>query len=223
MFRKILGMSALVLSTMSTAPASPMPIVGVTATTNMGEGFNTRIDNIVDGSGLITYLPNGSKLQTYSPAAWHERGVIGNAWGSNAGITSGKITFNFHGNYDIPGLAVWNTNAANIWGVKDVTIYKSINGIDFLPLLGAPDHFKIGKNGGSGESPDELAEIFSFTDQVASFIRFDIHNNYGGIGISLSEVMFLGSPAPIPVPGAAWLFGSGLLGVLGFKRRSNIG
>ncbi len=32
-----------------------------------------------------------------------------------------------------------------------------------------------------------------------------------------------GDVAAVPVPGAAWLFGSGLVGLLGLKRRSNIG
>ncbi len=49
--------------------------------------------------------------------------------------------------------------------------------------------------------------------------------SFGSIGVALD---FVGtathnvSPSPVPLPGAVWLFGSGLLGLLGFLRQPNL-
>jgi len=44
-------------------------------------------------------------------------------------------------------------------------------------------------------------------------------NYFGGVGYSLHLVGTVQAAAPVPVPAAVWLFGSGLLGLLGIARR----
>ena len=46
---------------------------------------------------------------------------------------------------------------------------------------------------------------------------------YGKVNQFYAWAVRPGDVSAVPVPGAVWLFGSGLLGLLGFKRRGNIG
>ena len=43
-------------------------------------------------------------------------------------------------------------------------------------------------------------------------------DNWGGAAWYNINISYIG--APVPVPGAVWLFGSGLLGLLGFRKRT---
>ena len=55
---------------------------------------------------------------------------------------------------------------------------------------------------------------------LCDFVRSscDIQSNHGdGAFTGLSEVQFNGSP--VPIPGALWLLGSGIIGLIGIRRK----
>jgi len=177
-------------------------LTGVTATTDMGAASGTVISQIVDGSGL----------SSYDPSATHDNGSPSNAWVGD--LSTGMITFDLGGSFELDGMAVWNFNALSAFGVQDVTVSSSLDGISFTPISGAPSTFSIGSNLSS-----ESAETFQFS-ATAAFVRFDIASNYGGANTALSEVMFTGAPSAVPEPQTYALFLTGLAAFV-YKRRSH--
>jgi len=60
-----------------------------------------------------------------------------------------------------------------------------------------------------------------------TFNGLQYHNDNSGLfnawAVRSGDVTVVPSPAPVPVPAAFWLFGSGLIGLMGLTRRGNIG
>ncbi len=61
-------------------------------------------------------------------------------------------------------------------------------------------------------APGWIASVFSTTD--ISYITFEVSVS-SGAGLLFDDLNF----SAVPVPGAVWLFGSGLLGLIGFSKR----
>ena len=75
-------------------------ITVVTATTNMGSGFGTNLQNTVNGVGL----------SLLSLMATHAGTIPTNSWVSSAGVLTGQITFNLGGLFSVDSFSFWNQN-----------------------------------------------------------------------------------------------------------------
>jgi F5/8 type C domain len=203
-----LGLATLALSIANASNAQAALITGVTASTDIAPEYPSySINSIVNGAGL----------SSLSLTATHEvaEGFSLNGWASVGNANTGNFTFNLNGLYNLAGFSVWNWNNNNFYGVKNVNILTSTDGINFTAVAGAPTQFAQGANNAS-ESPEQ----FSFSPVNAAYVRFNVLSNQGD-GIGLAEVQFDSASAATSVPEPLTIFGTfiGLGGGAALKRR----
>ena len=183
-------------------------ITTVTATTNMGSGFGTNVQNTVNGVGL----------SILSLTATHAGTIPSNSWVSSSNFFTGHITFDLGGQFSVDSFSFWNHNSGNgSTGIQNVQVLFSTNGVDFTLLPGGPTVFA------RAIGVDLPPQIFSFTAVQATHFRFIVLSNYGDIFHSgFAEVGFNGvtnGVHAIPEPTTMLLFGTGLAGIAAKMRR----
>ena len=172
------------------------------------------------GSGTIGCFSfsTGNNIQITSGTAQGFSGEITGTFGVNpiafgifvqrAEVTGTGVLSIFDGSETLTAELNWvdmfsagtagNLNATGSANLSNI-LYGGVNG-DLLALAGAGG----GINTASFQftSPMTLSELFNASTTVTS-------------------TSFSGSIAPVPVPAAAWLFGSGLLGLIGIARKKS--
>jgi len=69
----------------------------------------------------------------------------------------------------------------------------------------------------------DATAVDGIVDVVNSSLGLNLATNFGDSVTNYSLVDDSTLPAPVPVPGAVWLFATGLVGLLGRKLRANLG
>ena len=113
------------------------------------------------------------------------------------------------------GHVVFSDNMDGSWDAEFFDISNTSGGS--ITLSNNPS-FKLGIDWGAGYFGDSNATLISSPDTY--LIVFDGRDAQGR---RISGNTLAVDLAPIPIPAAAWLFGSGLLGLLGFARRKRAG
>jgi hypothetical protein len=94
-------------------------------------------------------------------------------------------------------------------------VYASANGSDWVFLLEA-----IGSGSGTGNYTDIFVDLDGFGLNYVNYLKFEGLDNLGSAaGFDLDAVEALNSGAHVPIPGAIWLLGSGLIGLFTLKKR----
>ncbi|MGE3818508.1 MAG: PEP-CTERM sorting domain-containing protein [Isosphaeraceae bacterium] len=185
-------------------------VPNVTATTTMGSGLSTNLQNTVNGVGL-----GAAPL----PTTTHGGTDALNAWVSSTGVLSGEVTFDLHGLYLVDQILFWNLNSngagpAGDAGIRDVVVLSSTDGIVFNPIMGGPLQFAKVPN------PIALPETFTFAPLPATHLRFAVLNNWGDMNrTGFAEVAFQG--IAVPEPSSMVLCGMfGVVALGGWMRKS---
>jgi hypothetical protein len=93
-------------------------------------------------------------------------------------------------------------------------VYGSANGSDWTLLIQA-----VG-SGYTGNYCDIFVDLDGSELNYVNYLKFEGLDDKGGFpGFDLDAVEALNSGAHVPIPGAIWLFGSGLIGLLAFRRK----
>src|ERR1700730_14818434 len=90
----------LAAAALACAPVYAQRIATVTASTNMGSGFGTNIQNTVNGTGL----------SALTLTATHDGSSPGNSWVSAGRTLTGNVTFDLGGSFLINTFSFWNQN-----------------------------------------------------------------------------------------------------------------
>lgn len=158
--------------------------------------------------------------------------AIGNGIGGDGPLVAGSMGFNWNGNVGIPVTLVFDASGffgsiqgpGSTWTVEsgatsatsDYTIVSPFG--NFVGVLGdAPMAMTNFNTNGTS-----LGDLFPLVDDgiagspmtTAPFPGFN-----AGFDFTSITATNMGTPPPIPVPAAVWLFGSGLIGLVGVARR----
>jgi hypothetical protein len=170
-------------------------------------GWDLTAVHTVDGSGLV----GGGHNQAGYPG--------GAEWQTISQTGTAKIVFDLGGVYTLDKLHVWNLNFYDPCtgrGAQNVNISTSTDQSSWASAGSYVFTIATGQNGDPG------FDITATGWNSARYIQFDILTNWGGGDnaghVGLSEVQFH-SAAPVPIPAAVWLFGTGVLGLFGVRRK----
>lgn len=161
-----------------------------------GEDFE---DNVLT-SALTLSQPGASSISFASgSSSWNTSSPGYLSWFQN---TSDYLNFNLDGGATLFAI-----------GISDVAIEPgrtvTVNGTDSF-VYGADVDFQQG----GGQMLNGFLIITTDSGSIINDVKFSGGANEG---IDFDSLLF--APAPVPVPAAVWLFGSGLLGLVGVARR----
>ncbi len=171
-----------------TVESFAIPLDSVTATAS-SEAPGQGPENTVDRSGLTDDLHSTELSDMWLSSS------------SDAGPVS--IQYEFDRAYKLHEMLVWNYNGAGlnaIYGLKDVTIEYSADGIDWTSLSDVPEFPKA--PGTEGYAPI----LVGLGDVVARYVKITANSNWSG-GLfnqyGLSEVRFMAIPVSARTPDPA--------------------
>jgi hypothetical protein len=190
---------------------SPMAVKAgliVSASTVTSDQASTNVNNLINQSGLFSSYTSGvTDFDSYiTSGPTHNGGSSAAIWGTNSGITTSELTFDFGSSILLESMALWNRGLSfqgiksfNILACSDATCINSV-------VLGS--YVAAGVNG-SSSSGLTLPEVFAFTSTSTQFIQLDIFSGYNGSNLTAGEVAFEKTQA-VPAPATLALLGLGL-------------
>ena len=176
----------------------------------------------------------GSGLSSFSNIIFQ---AIGDGQGGQGTLVGAQMGFNWGGSTNIPVTLIWDaagffaaiSTGDTAWFVDSTSSANAISSTEDYVIQSPFGTF----TGSLGAAPiamttfntagTTLSSIFPLTSDgisgspmtTAPFLGFNV--NLDLTEISAVTVVY----SPVPVPAAVWLFGSGLMGLVGFVRRRN--
>ncbi|TNG03677.1 MAG: VPLPA-CTERM sorting domain-containing protein [Gammaproteobacteria bacterium] len=193
----LMGAVCACISILCFHPANAASIIGdIAFGTAIGASW-TPADNLLNtGPSITTLNADGVKFSDGISASPIDEGVVTNAFGDYAGTLGSFVDFNdFVFNPLIPNTQLWAFNSG-------LTSYSfSMSAINIVSQTSNTISLE-----GTG-----IASVTGLDDTSG---EFSLTLNQNGQAFSFSS-----SASVVPVPAAVWLFGSGLLGLVGIARR----
>jgi hypothetical protein len=174
-----------------------LPSEMITATASSHQNDTTDPGRTIDGSGLDD--PD-------SKSAKHSNAIADVMWMSVTGDPSPWLMYEFDDVQILDQLLIWNSNhafeASVGWGIKDVDIQVSIDGVDWTSM---PDVSPLTR--ATGYVPSQ-AQVIDMGLVQAKYVKLNILNNWGGATpqYAVAEVQFYSLPlqarTPVPASGS---------------------
>lgn len=197
--------------------------VSVSELTSLGDqGTQYGIGNIVDQSGLSASYSNGENFESFTSSTTHDWRPADNEWWAPYRSRKASILFDLGGEFEVGKVAFWNED----WGgIKRLKIFATDEFGNITQRLG---RFRPSNN---SYEDDYLADVFCFRRMAQTqYLRFDLIGSRlrspdldparGRVRtISVGEVAF-SVTEPVPEPATVLLFGAGLAGLIGLRRKS---
>jgi len=170
------------------------------------ESFESGFTNsaIVNFPGFTVSTPDGEIIQSFSNSVaatdgTDTMGIVDNGFNGN------QLVFNFDS--PINAFAIDIYGALNVGGPGTLTLSNE-NGASGFILTGPNTTGVL-----------EVLDFGGLIDDVQSFSTVTLTASQTGDGIQFDRLQFGALNAVVPVPAAVWLFGSGLIGLIGIARR----
>jgi hypothetical protein len=187
----------------------------VSVSTTMGEADNfSEIENIINQSGLTSSYISGSTDFDAFITTNHKFEYIDREWFSTFNTMTGTITFDLGKLYNVDRLAIWNEDS---FGINAFTVSSA--GED--NVFGAAQSFTAISG---GIFQNYSAQVFTLTSTtLAQYLKISVQSTHSNditqeFGFaSLGEVAF--STSPVPEPTTLLLLGTGLLGLIGVRKK----
>ena len=113
-----------------------------------------------------------------------------------------------------------------LWGVSVGTSSEFPVGFSTTGLITSGAGSSFGPTGASVIIPAANTDLFygQILDQadfssIVGKLDFNLNNSGDGVWLPGSADIYMGDVSAVPVPAAVWLFGSGLIGLIGFAKR----
>jgi hypothetical protein len=179
------------------------------------DSLNVTAYDMVRGSGLTPYATNNAM----SSIGWD-------------GINSDdyiEIGFSVLDGYEVTLDELWIGTRSSNTGPGTIGYYSSLDGYTnpffTSPQTGSYVNSIIDLSGLGSVTGDFYVRLFEIGDTQADgsgatsgagTFRITDHYNTG----TYTDVQFTGTTSPVPVPGAVWLLGGGLIALLGIRRKN---
>jgi hypothetical protein len=204
----IVGLSLSALATMASADTI---VSAVSATTNMFEAY--ALVNAIDQAGLSpNYVSGVTGFNAYLAGNPVHTSVPGTDFIGQP--PTGLVDFDLGSVMTVDAAAVWNFDGDPTAPIQNIHLYASLDSSFSTPIdLGA---FILT----NPPSDPVSAQVLSFGDVTAEFIRMDILSNYGDVtGSGLGQIAFDENTATTPEPATLLLLGPVLSGLALLRRR----
>lgn len=191
--------------TFSNVPAigSIGPNLTVTSGTTLVLDLNLTVTTTAPSTDTTSEIQTAIGIQLYNTSGFLQQIQTGADCGLSTTACLGLLASSTDGGT----VAFYNGQASNSHGAHagtyqetftvPVDVTEALNGVSFLAEIAATD---------------EAGQSFTIDPSIS------LTNVYPGIG--LDGASGINYTAPVPVPAAVWLLGSGLLGLFGVSRRS---
>ena len=197
--------------------------------------------NAIDGSALLSYTPLPASLEQIDITY---RGFFGSAYLSSYGInwgtftTVGLVGLSLEMSHGVNTWTQGNNNYAQIAGSHDPVALNPINPSVFDYVItvidGLVTYSATDTNDGSQAFSLSYADAGIALDNITA-LSFRSHNTTGINPVWLDDIELqfrtaspelqfrtASPPSPVPVPAAVWLFGTALIGLVGFNKRRKV-
>jgi hypothetical protein len=169
----------------------------------------------------VAYTSGVTDFDSYVASVTHNGSGAGTSGFTAASAPPGQFSFDLGISVEIDALAFWSTD--NPGSVTSFNLYTDTdqdfgNGVG--DLLGT-------FNPADGGIQPSLGQVFTFNSLNTQFLHIDVLSMASGttdikpgIGeVAFRDVTYRNGTSVVPIPAAVWLFGSGLLGLIGMARR----
>lgn len=185
--------------------------------------YNTGVANVggVDPHYALTVSADPSStayVASSMPSSWMSNGP-GSQWIAPSAnqTSSGAGNYMYRTTFDLSGFNPSTASISGLWAADDKGLDIKINGVS------------TGQSTNTTFNPFAINSGFVSGLNTLDFLVLNDPNNHGlnpsGLRVEfLSATARIGTSVPasvVPIPAAVWLFGSGLVGLLGFAQRKH--
>ena len=205
---------------------SPLVLAPFLLVGNAAQAASIPSELVINQPGVV-YMATGKGHDTlvglqvsglWSRSAGYQFGYVGDSIFSPIINGDGaKKTLSFYNGTSVD-FAVRNKGADGIFGTTDDALFRLADASGYATQVYSDPIHRKGPNTGNPTDYSKLTLRWDFNSDDVNDLTVLLKSTTRGAGMH-----FVASATPVPVPAALWLLGSGLAGLIAFRRRRKTG